>query len=67
VAVTGLEQLGADLWVEPVFQGAVLFVAVGLSAWTTRFRAQRARQARLRELEERRAAQTPPAEAPSPA
>ena len=55
VAVTGLEQLGAALWVEPVFQGAVLFIAVGLSAWTARYRASRARQARLRELEERRA------------
>jgi ribose transport system permease protein len=54
VAVTGLEQLGASLWVEPVFQGAVLFVAVGLSAWTARYRAGRARQARLRELEERK-------------
>jgi ribose transport system permease protein len=55
VAVTGLEQMGAALWVEPVFQGAVLFIAVGLSAWTGRYRAARARQARLRELEERRA------------
>jgi ribose transport system permease protein len=55
VAVTGLEQLGASLWVEPVFQGGVLFIAVGLSAWTGRYRAARARQARLRELEERRA------------
>jgi ribose transport system permease protein len=55
VAVTGLEQLGASLWVEPVFQGGVLFVAVGLSAWTARYRASRARQARLRELEERKA------------
>jgi ribose transport system permease protein len=65
VAVTGLEQLGAALWVEPVFQGAVLFIAVGLSAYTARFRAQRARLARLRELEERRAHErtltTPPA------
>jgi ribose transport system permease protein len=55
VAVTGLEQMGAALWVEPLFQGAVLFIAVGLSAWTARYRAGRARQARLRELEERRA------------
>jgi ribose transport system permease protein len=60
VAVTGLEQMGASLWVEPVFQGAVLFVAVGLSAYTARFRAQRAKQARLRELEERRIAKPAP-------
>lgn len=56
-AVAGLQQLGASLWVEPVFQGVVLFVAVGLSAYTARFRAQRAKQERLRELEERRIAQ----------
>lgn len=58
VAVTGLQQLGAALWVEPVFNGAVLFAAVGLSAWTSRIRARRARRARLRELEERRSAST---------
>jgi ribose transport system permease protein len=63
VAVTGLEQMGAALWVEPVFQGGVLFVAVGLSAWTGRYRAGRARQARLRELEERRALES--AESPA--
>jgi ribose transport system permease protein len=55
VAVTGLEQMGASLWVEPVFQGTVLFVAVGLSAWTARYRARRAQKARLLELEERKA------------
>lgn len=54
VAVTGLKQMGAALWIEPVFQGTVLFIAVGLSAWTTSYRARRARQARLRELAERR-------------
>jgi ribose transport system permease protein len=54
VAVTGLQQMGAALWVEPVFNGLVLFIAVGLSAWTTRLRAARARKARLRELEEHR-------------
>jgi ribose transport system permease protein len=51
VAVTGLQQMGAALWVEPVFQGTVLFIAVGLSAWTTRYRARRARLARIRELD----------------
>lgn len=53
VAVTGLQQLGVALWVEPVFEGAMLFVAVGLSAWTVRLRARRAKLARLRELERR--------------
>lgn len=53
VTVTGLQQIGVALWVEPVFQGVMLFVAVGLSAWTMRLRARRARRARLRELEQR--------------
>lgn len=52
VAVAGLEQLGAALWVEPVFQGVVLFLAVGLTAYTGRLRGDLARRARLRELEE---------------
>lgn len=64
VAVTGLQQLGAALWVEPVFNGAVLFVAVGLSAYTSRLRSRRARRARLRELEERRAASSGPGGGP---
>jgi len=51
VAVAGLAQLGASLWVPPVFEGAVLLIAVGLTAWTNRLRAQRAQSARLRELE----------------
>jgi ribose transport system permease protein len=50
VTVTGLQQLGAALWVEPVFNGVVLFAAVGLSAWMSRARAASARKARLREL-----------------
>lgn len=56
VTVTGLQQLGAALWVEPVFNGVVLFAAVGLSAWMSRLRAARARKARLRELGEHREA-----------
>ncbi|ABL80333.1 MULTISPECIES: ABC transporter permease [unclassified Nocardioides] len=57
ITVTGLQQLGAALWVEPVFNGIVLFAAVGLSAWMSRLRAARARKARLRELSEHRQAE----------
>jgi ribose transport system permease protein len=32
VGVAGLQQLGAPQWVEPVFNGTALAVAVGLSA-----------------------------------
>jgi ribose transport system permease protein len=53
VAVSGLEQLGAALWVQPVFDGVVLFVAVGLTAFTTRLRAAAAHRARLREIADR--------------
>lgn len=54
VAVAGLQQVGVALWVEPVFNGVVLFVAVGLSAWTAQQRKRRAERARIRELELRR-------------
>ncbi|MFJ9627367.1 ABC transporter permease [Streptomyces sp. NPDC101175] len=54
VAVAGLQQVGVALWVEPVFNGAMLFVAVGLSSWTARQRKRRAERARIRELESRR-------------
>lgn len=43
VAVSGLEQLGAASWVEPMFNGTVLVVAVALSGYATRIKAARAR------------------------
>jgi ribose transport system permease protein len=51
VMVTGLQQLGAKLWVTPVFQGAVLLAAVSLSLWTSKIRASRARAARIAALD----------------
>jgi ribose transport system permease protein len=53
VAVNGLQQLDAALWLQPVFNGCVLFAAVGLSAWTRRMRSRAARRHRLHEIEER--------------
>ncbi|MCW2527184.1 MAG: monosaccharide transporter rane protein family [Pseudonocardiales bacterium] len=53
VAINGLQQIGAPLWVQPVFNGAVLFVAVGLSALTKRMRSRAARGHQLQEIEER--------------
>lgn len=38
VAVSGLTLAGADAWVSPVFNGAALLVAVGLSSWLGRHR-----------------------------
>ena len=47
VAVSGLQQLGAPFWVQPVFNGAVLIVAVGLSGYAARIKATRARARQL--------------------
>jgi ribose transport system permease protein len=52
-AVTGLQQVSAALWASPVFNGGVLFVAIGLSAWTRRLRSAAARRQRLHEMQER--------------
>lgn len=41
VAVSGLTLAGADAWVSPVFNGAALLVAVGLSTWLGRHRGAR--------------------------
>lgn len=59
VAVAGLSQLGAPFYVEPIFNGAMLILAVGLAAWMTRRREQRLAAAEA----ERRRATGPPAEA----
>jgi ribose transport system permease protein len=41
VAVSGLQQLGAEFYVEPMFNGAMLVVAVGLAGWAERRRERR--------------------------
>ena len=41
VAVSGLILLGADYWVQPLFNGAVLVLAVGLATASGRARARR--------------------------
>jgi ribose transport system permease protein len=45
VAVAGLSQLGAPFYVEPLFNGAMLILAVGLAVATHRRRERRAAQA----------------------
>jgi len=52
VAVSGLQQLGAPAWVQPVFNGTVLVIAVGLSGYATRVKAARARARQLARLGE---------------
>ncbi|NYJ01993.1 ribose transport system permease protein [Nocardioides thalensis] len=55
VAVSGLQQLGAPFWVQPVFNGSVLIVAVGLSGYAARAKAARARARQLARLEQQAA------------
>lgn len=50
VAVSGLEQMGAPTWVEPVLDGVVLIVAVAVTGWATRRKAQAARRRQLQVL-----------------
>lgn len=52
VAIAGLQQLGAPAWVQPVFNGTVLVLAVGLSGYATRAKAARARTRQLARLGE---------------
>jgi ribose transport system permease protein len=47
VAVSGLQQLGAPFWVQPVFNGGVLIVAVGMSGYAARVKTARARAHQL--------------------
>lgn len=46
VTVAGLQQLGAQFWVEPLFNGTILIVAVGVAVYAAsrRDRVQKARE-----------------------
>jgi ribose transport system permease protein len=52
VTVSGLQHLGAEPWVEPVFNGSALIIAVALSGWAFHARAERARRRQLAQLVE---------------
>lgn len=58
VAVSGLQQLGAPFWVQPVFNGTVLLVAVGLSGYAARAKAARAKARQLARIERQSIRQT---------
>lgn len=47
IAVSGLQQMGAPVWFEPVFNGVALIVAVAASHWALQ---QRRHKAKLREI-----------------
>lgn len=50
IAISGLQQLGAPTWFEPVFNGSALALAVALSGWAVRLRAERAKSRQLKLL-----------------
>ena len=50
VGISGLQQEGVDFWVEPLFNGATLIIAVGLTSYAAR---RRVRQAASRAQAER--------------
>ena len=52
IAVAGLQQLGAPVWFEPVFNGAALVLAVSSSQWALRMRQRRARSKEIAALDD---------------
>lgn len=56
IAVSGLQQLGAPVWFEPVFNGSALVLAVASSQWALRHRQQRAKAKEMATLDESLAA-----------
>ncbi len=55
IAVAGLQQMGAPVWFEPVFNGAALVLAVASSHWALRHRQARAKAREIAMLDESRA------------
>jgi ribose transport system permease protein len=51
IAISGLQQLGAPIWFESVFNGSALAISVALSGWAVRLRAERAKNRQLRLLD----------------
>jgi len=51
IAISGLQQLGAPVWFESVFNGSALAISVALSGWAVRLRAERAKSRQLQLLE----------------
>lgn len=54
VGISGLQQMGAEFWVEPVFNGSTLVLAVGLSGYVARRRLAAAQRRTWRTGEEGR-------------
>jgi ribose transport system permease protein len=52
IAVAGLQQMGAPVWFEPVFNGAALVVAVATSRWALQQRRKRAKAKEIAHLDE---------------
>ena len=62
VAVNGLQLLGADTWVTPVFNGTALVISVALSTLIARARARKATSILVNEVRQASVLETVPAE-----
>ena len=51
IGVSGIQQLGADFWVTPLFNGLTLLAAVGLAGFSTRRRLKSGAEASRRSME----------------
>jgi ribose transport system permease protein len=51
IGVSGIQQLGADFWVTPLFNGLTLLAAVGLAGWSARRRLKAGASASRQSLE----------------
>ncbi|QGG40327.1 ABC transporter permease [Aeromicrobium yanjiei] len=60
VAVNGLQLLGADTWVTPVFNGAALVISVALSTLIARARSRKATSILVNEVRQASVTETPP-------
>ena len=38
VGISGIQQFGGSFWVEPMFNGVTLLIAIGIAGWTGRRR-----------------------------
>ena len=46
VGISGIQQFGGAFWVEPLFNGVTLLIAIGFAGWTGRRRGRAHRQGR---------------------
>ncbi len=63
VGISGIQQFGGSFWVEPMFNGVTLLVAIGIAGWAQR---KRGGVVKLRPASEQSTTEAPPRRAPQP-